>query len=70
MNCGKCIWFQTYSTLDKNKADVLTKLSCNRKNKYLNEIPETEKNSCSYFKTINDINQGWKIYGSIITKGI
>lgn len=66
MNCGHCIWFQTYTTLSKNKIDIITKLSCNKKNQHLNDIPKNKKENCSYFKTAKDIEREWKEFGSLI----
>jgi hypothetical protein len=56
MNCSTCIWFQVYGFNYNN-----IKLICNKKEKYLPDVPEAEKCNCKDYKSKEDIEKDWKM---------
>lgn len=66
MNCSQCIWYQTNTSYIKSTGYLITKVSCNKRNKYLYEVSQEEKENCKHFKTAKDIEREWKEFESLI----
>jgi hypothetical protein len=54
------MWFQVYNSFDKTKNKLIPKLICNRREKYLHEIPPEEREKCTDLKTYKDLKGCWK----------
>lgn len=61
MRCNKsCIYYQVYEETNHIKNKPRVRIVCDYKDKLIKNISDTERHSCTHYKTKEDINKNWR----------